>query len=153
MDETGDLDDFLGMMLRHANATEFSCDDPDPLTQSSSFSKSPSNGDRFQLVWRTPKALAGTVALSDISSQFQCLLTTDNSSSKPTLNCRRGRYTVRTSHRCPGYRRFEIILTADVLHSVIALHSSPVPHEICPICNEVVKGGESFKCICGQDGE
>jgi hypothetical protein len=66
---------------------------------------------------------------------------------------RRGRYTGRTAHRCPGYIRIEITLTANITRSAIVSHSSPIPHERCPVCNEVVKDTDVFNCTCGGDGE
>ena len=66
---------------------------------------------------------------------------------------RRGRYTGRTAHRCPGYNRIEITLTANITRSAIVSHSSPIPHEICPVCKQVVKDTDVFNCICGGDGE
>ena len=59
----------------------------------------------------------------------------------------------RTAHRCPGYNRIEITLTANITHSAIISHSSPIPHEICPVCKQVVKDTDVFNCICGGDGE
>jgi len=64
----------------------------------------------------------------------------------------RGRYTARTSHRCPGYNRIEITLTPDITRSAIVFHSSPTPYEICPVCREVVKDAEIFNCVCNQNG-
>jgi hypothetical protein len=59
----------------------------------------------------------------------------------------------RTAHRCPGYNRIEITLTANITRSAIVSHSSPIPHEICPVCKEVVKDTDIFNCICGGDSE
>ena len=70
-----------------------------------------------------------------------------------TLNHRRGRYMARTAHRCPGYNRTEITLTANITCSTIVSHSSPIPHETCPVCKQVVKDTDVFNCICGSDGE
>jgi hypothetical protein len=93
------------------------------------------------------------VSLGDISHQFQNFLNAYLTSSEPSLNRRRGRYTARTAHRCPGYNRIEITLTANITHSAIVSHSSPIPCEICPVCKEVVKDTDVFNCICGGDGE
>jgi hypothetical protein len=110
------------------------------------------NGRRQELVWKYPTTEA-IVTLNDISHQFQNFLNAYLSSSDLPLNHRRGRYMARTAHRCPGYNRVEITLTADVTRSAIVLHSSPIPHEICPVCGEVVKDTEIFNCICGGDGK
>ena len=109
------------------------------------------SGRRQELVWKSPTA--EDVSLNDISRQFQNFLNAHLSSSEPALNRRRGRYTVRTAHRCPGYNRIEITLTADITRSAIVSHSSSIPHEICPVCKEVVKCTDVFNCICGGDGE
>jgi hypothetical protein len=64
-----------------------------------------------------------------------------------------GRYTIKTAHQCPGYNRIEIILTPDIACSTIVSHLTPIPHEICPVCKEIVKDAEIFACICGHDGK
>ena len=110
------------------------------------------NGRRRELVWKYPTAEA-VVTLNDISHQFQNFLNAYLSSSEPALNRRRGRYAARTAHRCPGYNRVEITLTADVTRSAVVLHSSPIPHEICLVCGEVVKDTDILNCVCGGDGE
>jgi hypothetical protein len=109
------------------------------------------SGHRQELVWKSPTAEA--VSLNDISHQFQHFLNAYLLSSEPALNHRRGRYTARTAHRCPGYNRLEITLTANITRSAIVSHSSPIPHEICPVCKEIVKDTDIFNCICGGDGE
>jgi hypothetical protein len=106
------------------------------------------NGRRQELVWNP--LTAETHTLSDISSNFQYSV---NSHTLSSLNHRRGRYTPRTSHRCPGYNRIEITLTTDITRSAIISHSSPNPHERCPVCKEIVKDAEIFNCICGGNGE
>ena len=109
------------------------------------------SGRRQELVWKSPTAEA--VSLNDISHEFQNFLNAYLLSPKPSLHRRRGRYTARTAHRCPGYNRIEITLTANITHSAIVSHSSPIPHEICPVCKKVVKDTDVFNCICGGDGE
>ncbi|KAF8800225.1 hypothetical protein BYT27DRAFT_7148853 [Phlegmacium glaucopus] len=106
------------------------------------------NGRRQELVWNP--LTAETHTLYDISSQFQYFL---NSHTLSSLNRRRGRYTARTSHRCPGYNRIEITLTTDIMRSAIVFHSSPNPHERCSICKEIVKDAEIFNCICGGNDD
>lgn len=100
-----------------------------------------------------PTVEENTIALTEISSQFQFALIANSSSSDLGLNRRRGRYTTRTSHRCPGYNRVEITLTADITKSAIISHASPTPFEICFVCKEVVRAGEIFNCICGKEGQ
>ena len=43
------------------------------------------------------------------------------------------------SHRCPGYLREEITLTADVSRSVVVAHQYPSQSEICTICGQLVR--------------
>ena len=43
------------------------------------------------------------------------------------------------SHRCAGYLREEITLTADVSRSVVVAHQYPSQSEICTICGELVQ--------------
>ncbi|KAJ7465973.1 hypothetical protein FB451DRAFT_1261492 [Mycena latifolia] len=43
-------------------------------------------------------------------------------------------------HRCPGYRREEILLTTDLATSMVVYHSAPSLEEICTVCGEVVYG-------------
>ena len=111
--------------------------------------KSSLSARRRELVWKSQQI--ETVSLEEIENQFQsCLLTF---SSELGLNRRRGRYTTKTAHRCPGYNHIEITLTPDIARSAIVSHLTPIPHEICPVCKEVVKDAEIFACICGRDGK
>ena len=103
---------------------------------------------RRELVWKYQKH--ETVSLENIARQFQDFIFT--SSTRLAFNRRRGRYTTKTAHRCPGYNRIEITLTPDIAHSALVSHFTPTPHEICPVCNETVKDAEIFACICGGDG-
>jgi len=91
------------------------------------------------------------VSLEDIAHQFHDFLHTSSTSS--ALSRRRGRYTTKTAHRCPGYNRIEITLTSDIARSAIVSHHTPTPHEICPVCKEIVQDAEIFACICGGDGK
>ena len=43
------------------------------------------------------------------------------------------------SHRCPGYLREEITLSADVSRSVVVAHRYPSQSEICTICGQLVQ--------------
>ena len=104
---------------------------------------------RRELVWKSQRN--ETLSLEEIASQFQSFLITF--STELGFNRRRGRYTTKTAHRCPGYNRIEITLTPDIAHSAIVSHLTPIPHEICPVCKEIVKDAEIFACICGGDGK
>ena len=111
--------------------------------------KSIASARRRELVWKSHKN--ETVSLEDIARQFKSSLLTF--STDLGLNRRRGRYTTKTVHRCPGYNRIEITLTPDIARSAIVSHLTPTPHEICPVCRETVKCAEIFACICGRDGK
>ncbi|KIM44033.1 hypothetical protein M413DRAFT_373720 [Hebeloma cylindrosporum] len=102
---------------------------------------------RRELVWKSQKNEA--VSLEDIAHQFQSFLLTF--STDLGFNRRRGRYITKTAHRCPGYTRIEITLTSDIARSAIVSHLTPTPHEICPVCKEIVKDAEIFAGICGRD--
>jgi len=110
----------------------------------------PVNGHRRELVWKPENAQ--NLSLEDILREFQNYVHGLGSSSEPALHSRRGRYSSRTAHRCPGYNRTEITLTADINRSAIVSHSTPLPHEICQVCKQTVKDAEIFNCICGGEG-
>ena len=78
---------------------------------------------RRELVWKSQNY--EPVSLEDIARQFQEFMRTPFT--ELTLNRRRGRYTTKTAHRCPGYNRIEITLTTDLDRSAIGLpsHSHP----------------------------
>ena len=109
----------------------------------------PSAPHRRELVWKSQEH--EVVSLEDIAHQFQDFIHTFSTQS--TLSHRRGRYTTKTAHRCPGYNRIEITLTTDIARSAIVSHLTPTPHEICPVCKEIVQDAEIFACICGGDGK
>ena len=112
--------------------------------------KLPSNGHRRELVWKPESAQKSS--LKDILHEFKTFLDGLSTSSGLELYRRRGRYTARTAHRCPGYNRTEITLTPNINRSAIVSHSTPLPREICPVCKQVVKDAEIFNCICGGEG-
>ena len=83
------------------------------------FQKSnPGDARRRELVWRSQKN--ETVSLKEITLQFQSFLHTF--STELEFNRRRGRYTTKTAHRCPGYNRIEITLTPNIARSAIVSH-------------------------------
>ena len=104
---------------------------------------------RRELVWRSDGN--ETVSLEEIARQFNSSIHTF--STELGFNHRRGRYTTKTAHRCPGYNRIEITLAPDIARSAVVSHLTPIPHEICPVCKEIVKDAEIFACICGCDGK
>jgi len=103
---------------------------------------------RRELVWKSQGQ--EMASLKDIAHQFENFHTF---STQSALSRRHGRYTTKTAHRCPGYNRIEITLTADIARSTIVSHLTPTPHEICPVCKEIVQDAEIFACICGGDGK
>ena len=110
----------------------------------------PIEGHRRELVWKSENETNSS--LEDICHEFKTFLAGLSPSSEPTLHRRRGRYTVRTAHRCPGYNRTEITLAPSIARSAIVSHFTPLPHEICPVCQRVVQDLEIFDCICGRGG-
>ena len=111
--------------------------------------KSTSSANRRELVWKSQGH--EMVSLEDIAHQCQDFLRTFSTPS--ALSHRRGRYATKTAHRCPGYNRIEITLTTDIACSAIVSHRTPTPHEICPVCKEIVQDAEIFACICDGDGK
>ena len=39
------------------------------------------------------------------------------------------------------------------MRSAIVSHLTPTPHEICPVCKEIVQDAEIFACSCGGDSK
>jgi hypothetical protein len=109
--------------------------------------KSNPSARRRELVWKSPKN--ETVSLEEIACQFHSFLLTF--STELGFNRRRGRYTTKTAHRCPGYNRIEITLTSDIARSAVVSHLTPISLEICPVCKEIVKDAVIFAYICGRD--
>ena len=119
-----------------------------PTTSSMSLISSrrpPSPSARRELVWKSKNN--ETISLEDIAHQFQSFLLTF--STKVDFNRRRGRYTTKTAHRCPGYNRIEITLTPNIARSAIVSHLTPIPHDV-PCLKEICK---RCACICGRDGK
>lgn len=109
---------------------------------------------RQELIWR---ATQEEISLAHIWQEFhQFLRASDNSSTlEPSLNHLdlSGRLGSRTIlHRCPGYTLNEIILTTDIRRSIVVVHDSPTPHEICYICKKVVEP-EWLNCECGNNSK
>ena len=114
--------------------------------------KSPLDGHRRELVWKSE--INKRYSLECIYTEFKDFLDSIAASSELRLDHRHGRYTARTTHRCPGYNRTEITLTPSITRSAIVSHSTPLPHEICPVCKQVVKDVEEiFRCNCGREGK
>ncbi|KAF8798373.1 hypothetical protein BYT27DRAFT_6903061 [Phlegmacium glaucopus] len=109
--------------------------------------KLPIGGHRRELVWKPENEKKTSVG--DICSEFKSFLNDLPASSEPALHRRRGRHANRTGHRCPGYNHTEISLTPSIMGSAIVSHCTPLPREICLVCNRVVKDVETFDCICG----
>jgi hypothetical protein len=148
VDTTGSISDVLSAapQLHAALPTASSTSSISPRRP---LRKSNPNAHRRELVWKSQKN--ERVSLEEIARQFQSFLLTF--STELGFNRRRARYTTKTAHRCPGYNRIEITLTPDIARSAIVSHLTPIPHEICPVCKEIVKDAEIFACICGGDGK
>lgn len=108
------------------------------------------DGHRRELVWKPQDEKY--LSLEEIYFEFKTFLDSLSPSSEPALHRRHGRYAIRTVHRCPGYNRTEITLSPSIARSAIVSHSTPLPNEICPVCNRVVQDVEMFDCICGGEG-
>jgi len=109
------------------------------------------DGHRRELVWKPQDEVY--LSLEGIYFEFKAFLDNLPPSSKPALHRLRGRYTIGTVHRCPGYNRAEITLSPSIARSAIVSHSTPLPNEICPVCNRVVQDVEIFDCICGAEDD
>jgi len=120
------------------------------VTSKKPLGRLPIDGHRRELVWKSQDEKNSS--LEDIYFEFKAFLESLPPSSETALHRRRGRYTIRTVHRCPGYNRTEITLTPSITRSAIVSHSTPLPNEICPVCNRVVQDVEIFDCICGGEG-
>ena len=110
----------------------------------------PIDGHRRELVWKSQDAKH--LSLEDIYFKFKAFLDSLPASYEPALHRRRGRYTIKTFHRCSGYNRTEITLTPSITRSAIVSHSTPLPNEICAVCHRVIQDAEIFDCICGGEG-
>jgi len=105
---------------------------------------------RRELGWKSQEH--ETVPLEDIARRFPDFILP--SSTELAFTRRRGCYTTKTAHRCPGYNRIEITLTTDIARSAIVSHLTPNPFEICPVCKDIVKDADIFACsICSGGGK
>jgi hypothetical protein len=105
---------------------------------------------RRELRWRSLEQ--GALSLEGVSYRFRNLLVASSSSAHPSLRRIRVQNTRRILHRCVGYTREEITLSADILYSAIVSHTIPSPREICIVCGEPVQETGKFDCVCGEDG-
>ncbi|KAF8802228.1 hypothetical protein BYT27DRAFT_7112916, partial [Phlegmacium glaucopus] len=122
------------------------------VSSKKSLGKLPIGGHRRELVWK--HEYEEESSLEQICLGFKAFLNDlTAASSEPALHRRRGRSAAGTVHRCPGYNRTEITLTPSITRSAIVSHSTPLPHEICPVCNRVVKDVGFFNCICGGEDD
>ena len=94
---------------------------------------------RRELRWKLDKS-ANNRSLEAIVRQFEDYLdcvwasSADSSLRRITASPHKG-----VSHRCPGYLREEITLTADASKSVVVAHRYPSQSEICTICGQLVQ--------------
>ena len=94
---------------------------------------------RREVRWKLDKS-ANNRSLESIVRCFQdCLDCVSASSADPPLRRITASPHKWVSHRCPGYLREEIALTADVSRSVVIAHQYPSQSEICTICGQLVQ--------------
>ncbi|PBK73301.1 hypothetical protein ARMSODRAFT_627464 [Armillaria solidipes] len=92
----------------------------------------------------------GAITLKDISRQFKGVLESRSFTSfllgrTPRLIRVRRDRVWRGLHRCKGYRREEVTMTSMVKNCWVITDTTPILHEICPICGERVQQGP----VCG----
>ena len=94
---------------------------------------------RREVRWKLDKS-ANKRSLESIVRRFEAYL---DCVSAPSADSPLRRITASphrfVSHRCPGYLREEITLTADVSKSVVIAHQYPSQSEICTICGQLVQ--------------
>ncbi|KAK7441996.1 hypothetical protein VKT23_016274 [Stygiomarasmius scandens] len=109
---------------------------------------------RRELVWRVPPERSATV--SSVARHYRGYLERARLRNAKYLPLRQLRARIggqsRVRHRCLGYRKEEITLTASIEESAIVSHATPSLREICLVCNEVVDVG-IFECICGLEDD
>ncbi|KAJ7279670.1 hypothetical protein C8J57DRAFT_1570689 [Mycena rebaudengoi] len=110
-------------------------------------STSMGSAERRELVWKSSDK---TLSLEQVSQQLEdflfCLRT---ARAKRNIERYLLHGTSTSHHRCPGYSREEIILGSQAQSTIIILHSTPSPQEICTVCGQVVEAGGWFDCSCG----
>ncbi|KAF5364976.1 hypothetical protein D9758_008177 [Tetrapyrgos nigripes] len=113
--------------------------DSDTHRDTSEVSSAPSNP-RRELVWKVSRRRLSTVAL--VAQQYQNNLNRLRILGPLSLTLRyfETRLGERSNfrHRCPGYRKEEIKLTANIKEVAIINHSPPSNSEICLVCGEAV---------------
>jgi hypothetical protein len=104
---------------------------------------------RRELIWKSLEQ--GNFSLASVSKQFGDFLDVVHPFSSGTLLKRHVASNARkTVHRCPGYNREEIKLTASISGSAVISFTTPLLRELCSVCGKLVQEGESFHCICGK---
>ncbi|KAK0448548.1 hypothetical protein EV421DRAFT_1466173 [Armillaria borealis] len=93
------------------------------------------------------------ITLKDISRQFKGVLESQSFTSFPLgrtarVNRVRGGRVWHGSHRCKGYLRKAVTMTSMVKNCRVITDTTPILHELCPICGERVQEGP-FRCVCG----
>ncbi len=93
------------------------------------------------------------ITLKDISRQFKGVLESQSFTSFPLgrttrVTRVRGDRIWHGFHRCKGYLREEVTMTSMVKNCRVITDTTPILHELCPICGERVQEGP-FRCVCG----
>ncbi|KAJ7465975.1 hypothetical protein FB451DRAFT_1369770 [Mycena latifolia] len=105
---------------------------------------------RRELVWKTSDRSSN---LNKIAQQVEAFLFRVRTAS---AGGHVQRYPAREQkwvhHRCPGYRREEILLGTQAQCSVILFHSTPSSQEMCTVCGETVENVGWFRCSCRRQG-
>ncbi|KAJ7581283.1 hypothetical protein C8J56DRAFT_1168807 [Mycena floridula] len=126
----------------------------DPVIKTSFESEYPSTEPRREYTF-IPDPNRGSLSLRHISADYASFMRRITPSI--TKNIRRLRHkghsnSTIVAHRCAGYRRDEVTLGSLVSRTAIIQHLTPLPREICPVCQELVEDG-TFKCSCGQNDD
>ena len=99
-----------------------------------------SHNTRREVRWIIDQS-ANNRSLESIVHRFEDYLDRVSSSSadSPLRRITASPHKLALSHRCPGYLREEITLTADVSRSIVVAHHYPSQSEICTICGQLVQ--------------
>ncbi|KAK7441998.1 hypothetical protein VKT23_016276 [Stygiomarasmius scandens] len=102
---------------------------------------------RRELIWRVPPERLATV--SSIAQHYRVYIERAQLRNVKYLPFRQLRAHTGVWHRCLGYKKEEITLTASVEENAVISHATPSRREICSVCGEIVNDNDEFNCICG----
>jgi len=104
---------------------------------------------RREFVWVPSQTKQSLEQIRRESANFLRLLSMKATSARKSISRHSAQRPSRVRHRCPGYRRMEVTFTPSIRQSMVVLHFTPAPGEVCPVCNQVADTG-GFRCICGH---